>query len=204
MRKIIVQNMVSLDGFIAGPNGEFDWPLADQEFEQYALERLNTYDTFLLGRVTYQMFASYWPTAITNTSGTLSKEGVKFTVPKEVSDIHTEVANKMNSLQKIVFSKTLKNADWNNSKLFVQVVPEEIMKLKQQNGKDMVMLGSADLISTFTKLDLIDEYHLFVNPVVLGDGKPMFKDLNERLKLKLTKTKTFKSGLVGLYYQPVK
>ena len=150
------------------------------------------------------MFASYWPTAITNTSGTLSKEGVKFTVPKEVSDIHTEVANKMNSLQKIVFSKTLKNADWNNSKLFVQVVPEEIMKLKQQNGKDMVMLGSADLISTFTKLDLIDEYHLFVNPVVLGDGKPMFKDLNERLKLKLTKTKTFKSGLVGLYYQPVK
>jgi dihydrofolate reductase len=201
MRKIIVQNLISLDGFIAGPNGELDWHQADEEFEGYAARALDNYDSILLGRVTYELFAGYWPTAITSSSGTLVKDGRKIVVPTKVSDVHTQVANKMNSLQKIVFSKTLKKAEWNNTKLLRDIDPEQIRKLKLGKGKDMVIFGSSQIVSEFTNLGLVDEFHLFVNPVVLGGGIPEFKGLKERLNLKLFKTKTFGSGQVCLYYQ---
>lgn len=196
--------MVSLDGFIAGPNGELDWHLADEEFEKQAVELLDTVDTLLFGRVTYEGMASYWPTAVTSPTGTLDANGVKITVPTGASKVHTEVANKMNSLAKIVFSRTLEKVDWNNSRLLKEVNQQQIMEMKQQPGKDMVLFGSADLSSTFMRLDLIDEYRIFVNPIVLGKGKPMFKDLGKRYKLKLVKTKIFGSGVVGLYYIPEK
>jgi len=204
MRKIIVSNMISLDGFIAGPNGELDWHLADEEFEKRAADMLNTVDTILFGRVTYEGMASYWPTAVTSPTGTLYTEGTKIRVPTQASKIHTEIAHKMNTLSKIVFSRTLEKVDWNNSKLLKGINKQEIMEMKQQPGKDMVILGGGDILSTFMELDLIDEYRIFVNPVVLGGGKPMFKDLGKRYKLKLVETKIFGSGLVGLYYRPEK
>jgi dihydrofolate reductase len=110
----------------------------------------------------------------------------------------------MNNLPKIVFSKTLQKAEWKNSRLIKENIKDEILKIKQQPGKDMVILGSASIVQTFTNLGLFDEYRLLLHPVVLGSGKPLFKDIKDRLKLKLMKTKTYKNGVVSLDYQPAK
>jgi dihydrofolate reductase len=185
MRKIILFNMVTLDGFFAGPNGEIDWHNVDAEFNEFAIAQLNSADGLVFGRATYQMMASYWPT------------------PTAIEN-DPVVANRMNSLLKIVVSRTLKSAEWNNSKLVKENVAEEISKLKQQAGKNLLLFGSADLASTWTRLGLIDEYRLMVNPVVLGKGSPMFRDIDQKLDLKLLNTKTFRSGNVLLYYEPVR
>jgi dihydrofolate reductase len=181
MRKVIVSNYVSLDGFIEGPNREIDWFVWDEEMAKYAIDLLDSMDTILFGRVTYELMASYWPTA---------------------TNQDPIITDAMNNLPKIVFSKTLEKAEWKNSRLVREVIPGEILRMKQQPGKNMVIFGSASIVSTFTQLGLIDEYRLIVNPVVLGSGKPLFKDIKERINLKLLKTKTFNCGNVILYYQP--
>ena len=158
----------------------------------------------MFGRITYEMMANYWPTAVTNPTGVLNLNGAKILVPTEASKPHTEIAHKMNTLTKIVFSTTLETVEWNNSRLVRDIVPAEIMRLELQPGKDIVIYGSTAVASTMTELSLIDEYRIFVNPIVLGRGKPLSKDLNARKRLKLVSTKTFKSGVVGLYYEPVK
>ena len=127
--------MTSLDGFVAGPNGEFDWPLADEEFEQTALDLLNKVDFIMFGRITYEMMANYWPTAITNPTGVLNSNGSKISVPTEASKPHTEIAHKMNTLTKIVFSTTLETVEWNNSRLVRDIVPAEIMRLESTAGQ---------------------------------------------------------------------
>jgi len=175
--------MVTLDGFFAGPNGEIDWHLVGEEFNEFAIEQLNSLDTLLFGRVTYQLMADYWPT------------------PLAVKD-DPIVAGKMNSLAKIVFSRTLTKVDWNNTRLFKNIDAEEIMKMKQQPGKDMAIFGSGSLVSNFSQTGLIDEYRIFINPVVLGSGKPLFQNMQEKLNLKLLRTRTFKTGLVLLCYTP--
>jgi len=114
------------------------------------------------------------------------------------------VSEKMNTLPKIVFSKTLSSVDWQNTRLVKENFVEEITKLKQQPGKDLIIFGSSDLAVTFIQHGLIDEYRIMVNPVVLGGGKPLFKGIQDKLQLKLLKTKTFRSGNVLLYYQPVR
>ena len=185
MRKLIVSNLISLDGFIAGPNGEIDWHNVDAEFNEYAIELLGNVDTLLFGRVTYELMAAYWPT-----SDAIKNDPI--------------VAGKMNSLQKIVVSRTLDKAEWNNTRLIKENIPEEISKMKQQNGKNIAIFGSSSIVSDFAKLGLIDEYMIIVNPVVLGRGKPLFKDMDKRLNLKLLKTKSFGSGNVLLHYEPAK
>jgi len=170
--------MASLDGFIEGPNKELDWHAWDDEMEKYADDLLSTVDAILLGRVAYQLLASYWPSS-TDT-----------------------IASKMNNLPKIVFSKTLEKVEWKNSRLVKENIAEEMSKMKQQPGKDLVLFGGAGIASTFIKLGLIDEYRIIVNPVVLGRGNPLFKGLKDKLNLKLLKTKTYSSGNVILYYQP--
>ena len=189
MRKVIVSMMVTLDGFFAGPKGELDWHIVDEEFNQYAIDLLSKVDALLFGKVTYQIMADYWPAAATNPS-----------TPK--SDV--EIADKMNNLPKIVFSKTLQEVKWNNSRLVKDNIAEEISKMKQQPGKDMVIFGSGSVVSTFMQHGLIDEYRIIVNPVVLGNGKPLFKGINGKQNLKLLKTKVLGSGVVILYYEPVK
>ncbi len=174
--------MVSLDGFFEGPNHELDWHNVDAEFNEFAISQLNDIGTLLFGRVTYQIMASYWPTSA----------GIKD---------DPIVAGKMNSMAKIVFSKTLEKTEWNNTRLVKKGAPEEILKLKQQPGKDIAIFGSSDLAVTLIPHGLIDENRIMVNPVVLGSGKPLFKGINGKLSLKLLKTKTFKSGNVLLYYQ---
>jgi dihydrofolate reductase len=188
MRKVILSNMVTLDGFFEGPNKELDWQIVDGENKEYAIDLLSKVDALLFGRVTYQLMADYWPAAATNPS-----------TPK--SDL--EIADKMNNLPKIVFSKTLQEVKWNNSRLVKENIAEEISKMKQQPGKDMVIFGSGSIVSTFMQLGLIDEYRILVNPVVLGNGKPLFTGINDKQNLKLLKTRVFSSGVVILYYQPI-
>jgi dihydrofolate reductase len=187
MRKIITTTWVTLDGFIAGPNGEMDWVLVDDEMGKYEDDVVSAADTLLLGRVTYQSFAGSWPYVPDNPT---ASEGEK------------EYARKLNAMRKIVFSKTLPTVEWNNSSLVKEVLPEAITKLKQEPGRDMLIYGSASIVRSLTNHGLIDEYQLLVHPLVLGGGKPLFQDIKKRQKLKLVKTKTFPSGVIGLYYQP--
>jgi dihydrofolate reductase len=185
MRKIIFQNLISLDGYYEGPNKEIDWHNVDSEFNDFAIVFLNTIDTILFGRITYQMMAKYW------------------TSPDALKD-DPVVAERMNNLSKIVFSKSLKNAEWNNTRLINRNLSDEINKLKKQSGKDIAIFGSSDLALSLIPHDLIDEFRIMVNPFILGNGKPLLKGLKTRLKLKLLNTKTFKSGNVLLYYEPAK
>jgi dihydrofolate reductase len=187
MRKVILSNEVTLDGFFAGPNGELDWQIVDEESHQYAIDLLSHVDTLLFGRVTYQLMADYWPAAATNPS---------------TSKSDLEIADKMNNLPKIVFSKTLQQVEWNNSRLVKDNIAQEISKMKQQSGKDMVIFGSGTIVPTFMQHGLIDEYRIIVNPVVLGNGKPLFKGINDKQNLKLLKTRLFDSGIVILFYEP--
>jgi len=182
MRKVFVFNLVTLDGYFEGPRREIDWHNVDAEFNEYAIGMLNSVDTLLFGRVTYELMACYWPTP-----DAMKNDPI--------------VAGKMNSLPKIVFSRTLDKVAWNNSRLVKSNVEEEIQKIKKQQGKDIVILGSGSIVSELAPLGLIDEYRLMVNPVVLGAGKPLFKGIKDRLNLKLIKAKTFKSGNVLLYYE---
>lgn len=183
MRKIIFQMMVSLDGYFEGPNKELDWHRVDDEFNGYAADLLDSVDTLLFGRITYQLMTGYWPSAEAMTNDPI-------------------IAKKMNGLSKIVFSKTLTKADWNNTRLVKENAAQEISNLKQQPGKDMAIFGSSDLVVSLMLSNLIDEYRIFVNPVVLGSGKPLLKGLKNRLNLNLASTRIFKSGLVLLCYKP--
>jgi dihydrofolate reductase len=187
MRKVILSNEVTLDGFFAGPNGELDWQIVDEESHQYAIDLLSHVDVLLFGRVTYQLMSDYWPAAATNPS---------------TSKSDLEIADKMNNLPKIVFSKTLQQVEWNNSRLVKDNIAQEISKMKQQSGKDMVIFGSGTIVPTFMQHGLIDEYRIIVNPVVLGNGKPLFKGINDKQNLKLLKTRLFDSGIVILFYEP--
>ena len=185
MRKVILFNMVTLDGFFEGPNGEIDWHNADEEFNEFAVDQVKSADGLIFGRVTYELMASYWPTPAAQADDPM-------------------VAEKMNTMPKIVFSRTLDKVEWNNTRLVKGDAVKEISQLKQEPGKDLLIFGSADLASTLTNLGLIDEYRIMVNPVVLGKGKPLFKDVKEKLNLRLLKTKTFGNGNVLLYYEPIK
>jgi len=183
MRKLLVFNLVTLDGYFEGPNRDISWHNVDVEFNEYAVDMLNSVDTLLFGRVTYELMAGFWPT------------------PDAIKN-DPIVAERMNSLPKIVFSRTLGKVEWNNTRLLKNNVEEEIKKMKKQPGKDMALLGSGSITTEFAQRGLVDEYRIMVNPVVLGNGNPLFKGIKNRLHLKLMKTRTFRNGNVLLYYQP--
>lgn len=192
MRKVILAMQMTLDGFATAPNGEMDWlpPFNDEELwkdlHEEMWNQLNSADTLLLGRVTYQIWEKYWPAAATNPSST--KNDVKF-------------SHFADETQKIVFSKTLEKVEWKNTRLIKGNIAEEIMKMKQQPGKNMVVAGGAGIAQTFMKLGLIDEYLITVHPVILARGKPLFKHLSDRHPLRLLETRTFSNGVVLLHYQ---
>jgi dihydrofolate reductase len=186
MRKIVMFNLVSVDGFFAGTDGNIDWHVVDEEFNQAAVAMIQRFDTILFGRTTYQLFESYWPHAASDPA--TSKED-------------RIIADKINDMAKMVFSKTLDTVTWANAKLFHELVPEEIKEMKHQPGRDIVIYGSGTIVQQLTNLGLLDEYQLLVNPVILGNGKPLFKDVQGTLNLQLLSTKQFRSGNVLLTYQ---
>jgi dihydrofolate reductase len=181
MRKLKSFNLITLDGYFEGPNNEIHWHKVDDEFNELAVENSRKADMFIFGRKTYQLMENYWPTETA-----LVNDPV--------------VAGIMNSKPKIVFSKTLKKAVWNNTKLIVDNVANEITKLKKQPGNDLVIFGSADLSTTLIEHNLIDEFEIMLNPVILGKGNPLFKNINNRINLKLADTRVFRNGNVLLTY----
>jgi dihydrofolate reductase len=181
MRKLVMWNLITLDGYFEGRKSwEIDWheQVWGPELEQLSLEQLKSIGALIFGRVTYEGMAGYWTTA------------------------KGEVADFMNSLPKIVCSRTLAEATWNNTTLVKGNVIEEISRLKKEQGKDLYVFGSANLSSTFTEHGLFDEYRVCLTPLILGGGTPLFKQNSERVKLKLIDAKTLKSGCVILRYQP--
>lgn len=186
MRKVVAFVHLSLDGFAAGPNGELDWISYDDELEKYAEGVVASVGAAMYGRVTYQMMESYWPTVLTDASA---------------SKHDREHARWLEDIPKVVFSRTLKKTDWNNARLIKANLVEEVAKLKKKPGKDLVIFGSPGLTQALLKLDLVDEYRLTVNPVVLGKGMPLFKGIKDSINLKLLESRTFKSGVLGLHYE---
>ena len=183
MRKVIVFMLTTLDGYYAGPNDEIDWHLVDDEFNAFAIRQLDSVDVLLFGRRTYEGMVSYWPTAAAATE-------------------NPEITAKMNAKPKIVFSRTLGSADWQNTRLIKEDIAAEIAELKQQPGQDLIIFGSSNLSASFINLGLIDEFRIMVSPVVLGRGKPLFGGIENTLELKLLKTEPFSSGNVLHYYEP--
>jgi dihydrofolate reductase len=175
---------VSLDGFIAGPHGELDWHLVDDELHSHFNEQLSGMGAFLNGRVMYELMAGFWPTADADPAST--KPMVEF-------------ARIWRDMPKIVFSGTLERTDW-NTVVVREVVADEILALKAQPGGDLV-LGGADLAAAFMRHDLIDEYRLYVHPVVIGRGKPLFQAADAKIDLQLAETRTFGNGVVLLRYE---
>ena len=186
MRKLIAAINMTLDGFC-----DHTAMIADDELHQHYNELLSNADTLLYGRITYQLMESYWPTIVKNPTGNKPED---------------EFAVLIDNISKIVFSRTLKNVDWKNTKLKKEVIKEEVLELKQSrnSGSKNILVGSPSLIVALTQLDLIDEYQLGVQPTVLGSGLPLFKNIRDRIDLKLLKTKTFGCGAVMLYYEPTK
>ncbi len=178
MRKLVVAEYVSLDGVMEEPS--WTGPYFNEEVAKFQFDLLFASDALLLGRVTYQGFAAAWP-SMTDEEG---------------------FADRMNSLPKFVVSTTLEEVEWNNSSLIKGNVAEEVSRLKQQPGQDILIYGSGDLVHTLMQHDLIDEYRLMVHPVVLGGGKRLFGEGSDTKALRLVETKTFSSGVVVLSYQP--
>ncbi|HEX2810011.1 MAG TPA: dihydrofolate reductase family protein [Kineosporiaceae bacterium] len=183
MRKIILMMSVSLDGFFEGPNRELDWHLVDDELHSHFNQQLGVMGAFLDGRVTYELMAGYWPTADADPSSTPAV---------------AEFARIWRDMPKLVFSKTLERADWNTT-VVRDVVPQEIVELKEQPGGDLA-LGGADLAATFMRHNLIDEYRLYIHPIVLGEGRPLFPPSDARTALLLAEARTFGNGVVLLRY----
>jgi dihydrofolate reductase len=191
MRKVIFKVETSLDGFIAGPNGEMDWAfphVRTKENWRHVQDILDKVDTVLMSRVIYQEFKNYWPAVAHN---------------PDSSESDREFSKWLNKIPKIVFSKTLENLEWENARLVRGDVGMEIAILKQQQGKHLMMWGGSKFPQVLMQLGLIDEYWINVHPVALGRGKALFEGIEKRIPLKLLKSRAFESGVVGHCYQPV-
>lgn len=167
---------LTLDGFFEGPNHELDWHVIDEDFDAYGREMLASIDGFVLGRATYELFASHWPT---------SQQGE---------------ARRLNELPRFVVSRTLQRVDWNNTTILRSV--EDVARKKREAKRDLALFGSGELGSALMRAGLIDEYRIMVAPVVLGAGRTMFKGIEQRASLKLTRSDTFRSGVTHNRYEP--
>jgi len=181
MRKLKLQVQMTVDGFIAGPNGEMDWTMRnwDNQLKKYVTEITEPVDCIVLGRKLAQGFIPFWASH-----------------PQE------EGADKFNTTNKVIFTKTLDKSEWERTVLAKGDLVDEITKLKKQNGKDLIAYGGATFVSSLIRYGLIDEFHLFINPAAIGDGLPIFKELDNRQNLRLVKSTSFECGIVVLHYEP--
>jgi dihydrofolate reductase len=183
MRRLFLFMLTSLDGYFEDERQSLDWHNLDLDFERFSIEQLSTVDTILFGRKTYEMMAAFWPTEYAIRTDPIT-------------------ADRMNSLPKLVFSKSLKSADWQNTRIIHNNEIGEIITLKQSEGGELAVFGSSDLGVTLLQASLLDEIRILVNPLLLGSGKPLFTGLEQRVKLTLLSTRTFNNGNVLLTYQP--
>jgi dihydrofolate reductase len=186
MRKLVVFNTVTLDGYFAGEDGDISWAhtdAQDAEWNDFVAGNAGGDGLLLFGRITYEMMVGYWPTPL-------------------AAENDPVVAERMNTLPKIVFSRTLDEVSWQNTRLVKSNMVAEVHKLKNEAGPDMTILGSGTIISQLAAAGLIDEYQIVMAPVVIGRGRTMFAGLPENLPLKLTKTRAFNNGNVLLRYEP--
>jgi dihydrofolate reductase len=184
MRKIVLMMSVSLDGFIEGPDREIAWHLVDAELHRHFNEEIKKLGALLSGRVTYELMAGFWPTADK--------------APESTAEI-VEFAGIWRNTPKVVFSRTLQRAEWHTT-IVREVVPEEIRALKEQSGGDLG-LGGADLAAAFLRHDLIDEFRVYVHPVLIGRGKPLFPEADVLTRLRLVESRAFGNGVVLLRYE---
>ncbi len=189
MRKLVLFMHTSLDGFVAGPNGEMDWIHVDEEIFDYAGERTNQSDTALYGRMTYQMMEAYWPTAADQPEATRH-------------DI--EHSRWYKSVPKVVLSKTMQGSTAPNTKIIAGNLGAEINALKQAQGKEIVIFGSPGAAHSLMAENLIDDYWLFVNPILLGQGIPVFKNIQQITALKLVASHVFPSGVICMHYECIR
>ncbi|MGC8515119.1 MAG: dihydrofolate reductase family protein [Thermoplasmata archaeon] len=186
MRRIILDSIISLDGYYTSPKNEIDWFEFDQEEIEWSKEILRRVDAMLYGRVTYQEFSEFWPKASPSPDG-----------------FDSEIIGHLNKLHKIVFSRTLTEANWKPAQLVREDPSVAVPKIKSGKGKDMVVVGSGTLVSTLVRNDMVDEYRIRIRPIILGAGKSFFKDDLKRHKLKLISAKAFQNSVVALHYEPV-
>ncbi|MBZ5524041.1 MAG: dihydrofolate reductase family protein [Acidobacteriia bacterium] len=185
MRKLVVFNHVTLDGYFTDANGDMSWAhRQDPEWNAFVQENAGGGGELLFGRITYELMSSFWPT------------------PMAIRN-YPVVAERMNSLPKVVFSRTMKKAAWNNTRLVKDGMAAEVRKMKKEPGKGMVILGSGSVVAQLAQEDLIDEFQIVLNPIALGRGRTMFEGIRERLTLKHTKSRTFGNGNVLLCYEPI-
>jgi len=187
MRKLLVFNSVTADGYFTDENGDMSWAHRgdDPEWNEFVAGNAQSGGELLFGRITYEMMASFWPTPV-------------------AAQQFPEVAEGMNNSPKVVFSRTLENVSWKNTRLMKGNLADEVRKLKQEDGDHMVIMGSGSIIAQLAGENVIDEYQMVVNPIVLGAGRTMFDGLKGKVKLKLTNSRTFSNGNVLLCYGPVK
>ena len=185
MRRLMVFNNISLDGYFTDANSDMSWAHknADEEWNKFTSENASGGGVLLFGRKTYDLMASFWPT-------------------KQAYDMMPEVAEGMNNLPKVVFSRTIDKAEWNNTKLVKDNIAEEVSRMKSESGDDMVIMGSGTIVSQLTQERLIDEYQITVHPLVLGSGRTLFEGIKQQLPLKRVNSRTFGNGNVLLTYVP--
>lgn len=182
MANLLVFNFLSLNGFFKGPNGDTNWHLHGADENEYGLEGIGQNNTLLFGRITYEMMSSFWPT-------------------EQALQLMPDMAKGMNKAEKIVFSRTLKKATWNNTRIVNKGLLEEVQQLKQA-GKNLTLLGSGTIVTQLAEAGLIDHYELMIDPILLGEGTPFCQHLKKSVRLKLTNSRTFKSGIIVLSYVP--
>jgi len=184
MRKLMVFNHVTLDGYFTDAKGDMSWAhKQDAEWDAFVAQNAKGGGVLVFGRITYEMMAGFWPTPMALKS-------------------FPAVAERMNSLPKVVFSRTLDKASWNNTKLVKGDIAAEVRRMKQEPGEGMVIMGSGSIVSQLTQQGLIDEFQIVVNPIVIGKGRTMFEGLTDKLNLKQTRTRTFGNGNVLVCYEP--
>jgi dihydrofolate reductase len=187
---------VSADGYFAGPDGNLDWVVPDQEQARAAAAGISDFDTVLFGRRTYELFERFWRHVVVDESGTIPD-------PHDAqrrSPEHGAIAVALNRMTKIVFSRSMKDATWSNARLVRELDPREIERMKAQRGNDLIIFGSGSIVSQLTRHGLIDEYQFAVCPVLLGSGRSLVRDASTPLRLDLLEARTLPSGDVLLRY----
>jgi dihydrofolate reductase len=175
--------IISLDGFYEGPKGEFDWAIVDEEFRDFAIRQLDESETLGFGRATYEHMAAYWPT-------------------DQARANDEEISSRMNTMPKIVFSTTLEDATWPGSVVIGGEATERVPAIKDADGGELLVIGSAHLTASLARSGLVDELRIMVSPIVLGRGRSLFEDLRDRVSLTLLRVRAFDSGNVLLTYRP--